>query len=897
MKVYCEYLENPVGIDLKHPRFSWEGESGGNGRGQKSYHIYVAKKKKDLKEKANLVWDSGEVLSAQNVNVPYAGDRLETAETYYYQVEAMDEPDGIRHSGEGSFTTGIMEEQPWRASWLGGPWMEEGAFWFRTSISIQKKVEAAFIYVVSPNYYVLTVNGKKCSDAVLQNANTDSAKTVLYATYPVKDLLKQGENAIGIELGNGWKALSMSVAQAGLGEHLFSLQMLLKFDDGSSQWILSESDDWFYTNKGPVKENCIYHGETYDARCELPGWNEIGYDMGSAGVPWYQAVEFEPEPGEVKAQYLEPIKVVAYREPEKIYQLPDGSYTFDMGQNFSGWSRLKIKGPKGLSIKMLHAELMHDDHTVNQLSLRGVRATDTYILKGEGVEIYEPRFTYHGYRYVQVFGLLHKPDADTITGCVVRSDVAQIGTFVCNEPLLNQLQSNINWTEQSNLHSIPTDCPQRDERLGWINDMTVRNECALYNFRLAQLYTKWLRDIRDTQGEKTGAITDTAPFRVFGCRPADPVGAVTFLLPWNMYRHYGDKRIIEECYDANKKLAAYLKRNSTEYIIRWATMGDWASPVGETDKNSIGGGAVSTVTPLRLMATAYFYYDCCLMANMARVLGREEDAAYYLYEAGKIKQAFIREFYNPQEKCFGKNSQGSNTIALYLGLVPEADRDAVLKNLIADIQSNDMHLTTGNMCSRYIIEVLLQNGYRDIAYELLTQTTYPSWGYMIENGATTLWERWEKVTEECPMSKMASHNHPMYGAVGVCFYKYFAGIDADEKEPGFKNVIVRPVIPTKLQKVEAGVQTLHGKIGNTWEKKKDGSFFMRTEIPFNCTATVRIPLGELELQDPVITVNGRKIYEHHKYIEGADYLSLKETEKDAITFLTGSGIYEFECRP
>lgn len=892
VKVFCEYLENPVGIDMEHPRFSWAVENAESGRMQKSYRIRVAKNAEDLTKCKKLSWDTGEILSEQSLNIPYAGDKLETAETYFYEVMVTDNTGDVIASNISLFTTGIMEKNVWKAPWLGGPWMEEWAFWFRSSIQIKKSVTCAFIYVVSPNYYVLTVNGKRCTDAVLQNANTDSSKTVLYATYDVKESLNEGENILGVELGNGWKALNMSVNEGGVGEHLFSLQMLIKYEDGSSEWIYSESDKWRYTNRGPLKENSIYQGETYDARCDMTGWDMVGYDESAAEVPWYQAVEFEPEAGKVRAQYLEPIKVVAYRKPEKIYKIEDGSYTFDMGQNFAGWSRLQIEGTRGQEIKLVYAELIYDDYRVNQLSIRGMRATDTYILKGEGVETYEPDFTYHGFRYVQVFGLTHEPSASTITGCVVRSAVEQIGEFTCDNALLNKLQENINWTEQSNLHSIPTDCPQRNERLGWINDMTVRNECALYNFRLAQLYTKWLQDVRDTQGEKTGAISDTAPFRVFGCRPADPVGAITFLLPWNMYRHYRDKRVMEECYETNKKLLGYLKRNSTDYIMRWAQMGDWAAPINGTDMSSIGGGAVSTVTPTQLMATAYFYYDCLLMEKTAALLSHEEDESYYRSEAEKIKKAYIKTYYNAEKKYFYSNSQGCNTISLYMGLVPEEDKQAVLENLVMDIvETNDMHLTTGNLCSRYVIEVLLQNGYEEVAYQLLTQTTYPSWGYMIENGATTIWERWEKITEECTMSLMASYNHPMYGAVGVCFYKYFAGIDADDTIPGFKKVIVKPIIPKELKKVDAKLKTMCGLVQNSW-KKQEEKFWMQTVIPFGSIGEISIPIKNLNLSNPTIVLNGETVYENGVFINST-YCQFEKADDHYVSFQVTSGIFEF----
>ena len=853
MRAYCEYLENPVGIDVKRPRFSWIVDE--DATSQCSYRIIV---KHSLSNR--LCWDSGVVESDETANIEYAGEKLETAARYEYSVDVLCSSGKTFHIEDHTFTMGILDDPVWPARWIGGPGMEIQAFWFRTSVEIKKTIRAAYFYVVSPNYYVLYVNGKKADDSVLQNANTDSRKTMLYATYPITELLKSGENVIGVELGNGWRALDLGRNGVGWGEHLFSTRMYLEYACGDSEWIDCDPDKWKYAKKGPVIANSIYQGEFYDATKELTGWNEPGFDETASDAEWFEAVEFEPEEGEVRAQYLEPIRVVRLIKPTKIHRIADGSYTFDMGQNFAGWARLKITGKAGTKITLVYSELEFEDHIVNQISLRNMRCTDTYILKGEKNEIYEPRFTFHGFRYVQVFGLTEKPDDDTLTGCVVRSDVRRIGSFSCDNPMINKLQSNICWTEESNLHSIPTDCPQRDERLGWINDMTVRNECALYSFRLPALYTKWLRDIRDTQGPRSGAIADTAPFRVFGCRPADPVGASLLLIPWNLYRHYCDVRILEENYGAIRKYLDYLRRNSTGYIIRWGHMGDWAAPIGDNDVSSIGGGAVSMVTPTRLVATAFFYYNCILAEKIASVLGKNDDAVYYAELALKIREAFIARYYNSEKKYVHSNSQGCNTIALYFGLIPEEDRKEVLENLVYDIQvTNENHLTTGNMCSRYMIEVLLTNGYEDVAYDLLTQTTYPSWGFEIEKGATTIWERWEQVVSEGVLSMMSSYNHPMYGAVGVCFYKYLAGIDTTECGPGFKEITIHPYIPMKMKHAEACVDTIRGIVKNSWYRNGD-RFEMETEIPFNSRAKLYIPKMNADEKCCTVSINGKVIW-------------------------------------
>lgn len=876
---------------MEHPRFSWICDTDMNKMTQVYYHIKVGTEIQGT-DLINCVWDSGIVYSDETVNIPYGGEKLATAETYYYRV-LVGASDGNKYFSEiGTFTMGILSEAPWKAEWLGAPLMELHAAWFRKIIKLEKEAKKAYIYVASPNYYTLSVNGKRCGDSVLNNAVTDTSKTILYATYTVEDKIINGENVIGVELGNGWNGLEMSVGNYGMAEHLFSLQMYIIYKDGTSEWIYSKRGEWHFTTEGPITFNSIYDGEIYNACLEVPGWDEANFNMNDPGIKWSEAVEFEPPEGNVRSQILEPIKVVEHKEPVHVYKLKDGSYTFDMGQNFAGWAKLKIQGERGTEIKLSYAELINEDYTLNTITLRGVKATDTYILKGEGIEEYEPRYTYHGFRYVQVYGLIKEPEKDTILGCVVRSAVEQIGNFKCSNDLINQLHSNIIWTEASNLYGIPTDCPQRDERLAWLNDMTVRNEGAIYNFRLPQLYAKWLQDIRDTQGKVTGAITDTAPFIRYGQRPADPVSASFLLIPWNIYCHYRDKKIIEENYEPMKRWIAYLKRNSTDYIMRYSAMGDWAAPIIGTDMNSVGGGAVSSITPTQLMATGYFYYDNVLMAKMAEVLGKDEDVAYFIYEAKKVKEAFQKKYFNSQNGYYYSNSQACNTLPLYLNIANAEDREDVLYNLTKDIvENNNTHLTTGNLCSRYIIEVLFTNGFEDLAYELLTQTTYPSWGYMVENGATTMWERWEHVYEESTLSNMASHSHPMNGSFGVSFYKYLAGINIDEQNPGFKNIIISPIIPKKLKSAEASVDTIRGLVASSWKVEEPNTLIMNIKIPFNCTGEIIVPFNGIKQKNVSLKIGDELIYKNGVQLQNTACSFVHQTDTN-VSLKVNSGSYQ-----
>lgn len=876
MKVLCEYLENPLGMDNNHPRFTWIVEDYENGEKQSTYHIKVSKSQ----EMKDLVWDSGVVSSQETVNVIYQGYPLETAMCYYYQVEVTANTGRSIKSEIQTFHTGIMEGE-WDEDFIGGSLMERHTFWFRHVFEVKKKVASAIVYLATPNYYVFTVNGKQTTDSVLNNAWTDPEKTLIYGTYVITDLLQQGENVFGVEVGNGWNAIDLGHQEYGVGEHLFSVKAIITYEDGTKETVTTNNKDWFFSVDGPMTLNSIYAGEDYDARKELTGWDAPGYDMDKVTATWQDALEYEPPCGKIKSQMLELIKVVEHITPVETYALEDGSYVFDMGQNFAGWAKLKVEAPEGTEISMIYSEAAHEDHTLNRLSIRGARATDKYICKGKGTEYYEPRFTYHGFRYVRVTGLTKAPDKDTIIGCFVRSSVEKTGEFSCSNPIINKVQENIQRTEGSNLHGVPTDCPQRDERLGWLNDMTMRNECALYNYRLTALYEKWLNDIRDTQGTKTGAITDTAPFRKFGQRPADPVSGSFIMIPWNLYRHYQDTQVIEDNYEAMKKWAGYLVDNSRDGIVKYSPMGDWAAPIGDGDADTYGSGALSKVTPTRQMGTGFLYYDLVLMSRMAEIIGKEEDSKTFSKQAEVIKEAFNREYYHPDKKYYAINSQASNVLPLYLGLVPEEDRKAVLENLVKDIvEKNDTHLTTGNLCTRLAIEVLFQEGYEDIAYTLLSQTTYPSWGYTIINGATSIWERWEKAEPDSPIAGMASLNHPMNGSAGITYFKYLAGISPEDNKPGFRKVKIKPVIPAGLDQAKAVMNTIRGQVVSEWDKTEDG-LKMTVQIPFNCEGDVWIPVpdegktAEIKVNGEPVSYNSENVTDHKYYrmaVESGKYV-------------------------
>lgn len=886
LKTLCEYMDCPTGLNMEKPRFSWAYENVPDKVVQMGYRIIVWKND----EKGEVVWDSQDIESSETVNVFYQGKPLETAGIYCYRVSAVLNNGTVVESKPAYFSMGLMrEDAAWKAEWIGSAFVKHSCYWYRKEFHLSKPVKQATAFVLSSCYYTLTVNGEKADDTLLNNVTSDYQKTLYYATYDITDKIRgEGANALGMTVGYGWENLRLAEDGVGWEENSFSVEIYILYEDGTTEWIYSDLNGWYYTFEGPILYNSIYNGEIYDARKEIIGFDRPGYVMDEK---WFPAVNHESPGGKVKSQYLEPIKIIKELEPQYIYKNADGSCTVDFGQNFAGWMRLKVQGTSGTKIEMQYAELEHEDHTVNTISLRRAKARDIYYLKGKGTEIYEPSFTFHGFRYVQIFGLPEEPRKEMFTGCVIYSAVKRVGLFESDNKLLNQIYSNIVWTESSNLHGIPTDCPQRDERLGWLNDMTVRNECAIYNYRLPQLYEKWMQDIRDTQGKTTGAIADTAPFRRYGIKPGDPVSSSFLLVPWNIYVHYGDKKILEENYEPIKRWVCFLLKNSDNYIVRYSQMGDWAGPIMGTDIGSNGGGAVSTITPTVLIATGYLYYNCLIVSKMAEVLGKEAEQKHYLELSKKVADSFQKKFFNEKEGYYAQNSQASNTFPLYLGIVPEKYKDKVLKNLVDDIKQHGNHFTTGNLCSRYIVEVLLRNGQEDLAYDVLNSTEYPGWGYMVANGATTIWERWEKVTEDGVQSAMASYNHPMNGAMGVAFAKHLAGIVADEKYPAFKRFAICPVLPKKLNHVSFIYESVKGVIKSEWRKGED-NITMNIRIPVNSEADVYVPVynGGKKAQ---IFIGSEKIYDG-EYLKD-EYRPLDEKQySDYVHIVMKAGKYSLK---
>ena len=572
------------------------------------------------------------------------------------------------------------------------------------------------------------------------------------------------------------------------------------------------------------------------------------------------------------SQKLEPIKIMDTIIPKDIKEPVPGIYVIDAGQNLAGWASLKVKGERGTEISMKFAESLYKDGTVNQENLRSAEAKDTYILKGEGEEQWEPSFTYHGFRYVQVEGFPYPPKPGDIQIKIVRSSVDQTGKFKCSNELLNRIHHMVWSTEASNLHSIPTDCPQRDERMGWLNDLTVRIEQALYNFDLSRFYPKFIDDVEDTQ-DPDGTITCTATFR-YGSRPADPVSASYLLLALKSYEFYGNKEIISQHYKGLKAWTDYLNSRTKDGIVDYSYYGDWCPPI----EFGVNSGSVSKYTPGVYISTGYLYYCAKMISQMADLLGNEVDKSFYSKLAEKTAIAINDKYWDEKAGGYGSNNQACNSFALFLGLVDKDRIPRVVNNLVTDVKNHDYHLTTGNLCTKYLLEMLTEYGYPEVAYKVAAQETYPGWGFMLANGATTLWERWEHETG----GAMNSHNHPMMGSVGSWFYKYILGILPDNNGPGFEKFIIHPIIMNDLNFAEGEFSSVKGLIKSAW-KKENGSIYLNVTIHGNSTATVYVP-----------TKNINSMTESNRKINRVKEIKFLNAQDNYAVYQLGSGTYHFK---
>lgn len=746
---------------------------------------------------------------------------------------------------------GLLAREEWKGQWIGG------GNQLRTEFELPDNVVRARAYISGLGYCELRVNGEKVGRNVLDPAWTTYDRRVLYTTYDVTRRLQRGANAVAVMLGHGW-----------YGTPALLFQMNVELANGKTVSIAS-GPSWKMKD-GPITSDSVYDGETYDARLETPGWDHSGYDDSS----WSAAQSVAGPRGVLSAEMMPTIQVVDTLSPVTITNPEPGVYVYDMGQNASGWVRLRVQGPRGAAVTLRFTEMVYDNGMINRENIEAAKAQDTYILRGGDAEVYEPRFTYHGFRYVELRGFPGTPNLDSVRGRVVHSAAGTTGGFVASKQILNQIQKLIHWSQLTNLFGIPTDCDQRNERQGWMGDAQVTAEEAMMNFDMAAFYTNFVRDIHDVQGAD-GTITDTVPHR-YGSRPADPAWGTAYpLICWYMWQQYGDRRILEENYEGLKKYVEYLGSRATDNVLSYSYYGDWVSV---------------EPTPGAFVSAAYYFDDVRVLAKAAKVLGKSAEAESYGQLAARIKDSLNHKFFDADTGNYANGTQTANAMALNLDLAPADHRRQVARNLTTDIvYRHDTHLSTGFIGVKHLMEALTEIGRADLAYELATQTTYPSWGFMISKGATTLWELWQEKTGPA----MNSHDHAMFGSVGSWFYRALAGINLEQESVGYRHIRIQPQIVRDLTSVSGTMETIRGRVSCSWTHSP-GTIALDVTIPVNSDAKIVIPKDEY-MTEVTISEGGRIVFEKGRYVPGAAGLTGATAEKNGdVVFDVGSGSYSFK---
>ena len=873
----CEYTSNPIGVFTQHPVLTWNARHEKRGAFQKAYRVVVSSSLDNLENEQYDKWDSGKVESRESVILKYEGKTLHSAERVFWRVMIWDNNDlPSGWSSPAYFEMGLLDRSEWKGRWmsfLGG--MHGNGIMLRREFSLKNKPIKARAYICGIGYYELRLNGEKVGDKLLDPGATDYSKTLLYSIYDVTEDLNEGKNVIGVILGNGWSGSPKAL-----------LQLNIDFEDGSREEIVTDWGKGWDVARGPIIYNSIYDGEDYDARMEKPGWDTPAYDMNPVWQRpggWILATIVEDPGGELIPEISEPIRVTEVIKPKFDHTLLDGSVIYDVGKNLTGVAAIRVRGEAGAKVILKFAEVLNEEGDLETTPLRTARCQDSYILKGDpNGEEYVPRFTYHGFRFVRV-KTEGKVDLEEITIYFLRSDLDRNATFRCSDEFLNRLEQVMWHTEACNMFSIPTDCCQRDERHGWTQDTVIRVEGSTYHFDVAAFYEKWLRDIFDTQDDK-GYIADTAPHR-WGNRPCDPMVNTPISLPLLLYRTYGNKRVIEEYYSKNQKFVGALLAESENFLISRYGYGEWACPAMECIPEQYGPGASPKNISSALVNTAYLYLDINQVREMALILGKEEDANNYEQLAQDVKNAYNKKFFNQNTSQYDEGTQSANTISLAYGLVPEGYEGRVLENLVADIVEHDFHLTTGSQGTKLILEVLSKYGKVDVACSLMQQRTSPSFGYMLDQGATAMWERWEADRNN---NIMNSRNQPMFASACTWFYKCVGGVQAAKSAIGFDRILIAPQIPVQLQNAEEELTIMAGKVKVSWEKIGTG-LRMDAEIPFNTQAEIRIPWDKKKSEEPELFESGVPVVGEVK-IDGV--MSFRKQE-DCFVLEVGSGIYHF----
>lgn len=865
----CNYQVNPLGIDQKKPNFSWKIQSDQRGMMQDAYHIRAMLGNK-------VVWDSGKVQSDQSIQIPYSGAELQSETRYEWQVKIWGENGQESEWSEpASFETAFFSPDEWKGQWITPNPEELGsdreeAFLLRKSFSTKKKIASARVYATAAGVYELYINGEKISEDLLSPGWTSYKHRHQYQAYDVTPQLSEGENAVGIMVANGW--YKGELGWNGETSHYGSqravlLQLHIRYEDGSVERIVTDSS--WKASIGAILYSEIYHGETYDARLEQNGWAAASFD----DADWFSTTVVPLGVHQLVAQENDPSRVTETIKPVSSFIASNGDTVLDMGQNMVGRIKITVKAPAGTRIMLKHAEVLDQEGNIYFGNIRTAKQEVTYITKGEGVETYAPHFTFQGFRYVKVEGYPTEGrlPLDLFSGEVIHTDMEQTGSFECSNPLVNQLQQNITWGQRGNFLDVPTDCPQRDERLGWTGDAQVFVQTALFNYHGGAFFTKWLRDLRADQ-LPDGGVPFVIP-NVLGASSSAAWGDAATIIPWEFYQAYGDKALLAEQFDSMKAWVEYIRRQGdNEYL--WNTgfhFGDWLALDAKAD--SYKGS-----TPDDLVATAYYAHSTRIVRDAARVLGKEDEAKTYNELYDRIVAAFQHEFVSPSGRVVAP-TQTAHILPLVFGLVGEKTRKRLANDLNELVIAEDYHLSTGFVGTPYLCAALSQNGYHDTAVKLLLQETYPSWLYSVNKGATTIWEHWDGIKEDGSFwsDDMNSFNHYASGAIGDWMYRAIAGLDMDPSQPAYKRIRIHPRIGgAELTYARASFNSMYGTIQSSW-KLSEEEINIAVDIPANTTAEILLPRAKagqlnLPLGNGIMTV---------------------EQKEEGVLVTAGSGNYEF----
>ncbi len=842
---------------------------------QQAYEIRVSG---DALMKGDKIWETGKVISSQSVNIPYSGKELQSGKKYYWQVRVWDNLGKPSQWSEVAWwQMALLQTTDWKAKWIEPGYVEDTVDQvsplFRKTFRLDREIKSATAYITSHGMYEASINGQRVGDDYFTPGWTSYKTRLQYQVYDVTSQLKKGDNAIGVTLGSGWyrSYLTWYVKKNLYGKTVGLLfQLEVTYTDGSKEIIVSDGS--WKSSTGSIVASEIYFGETIDANKEKEGWLLSTYD----DQDWHGVKVADYKLDNLIATYNEPIRKQETLKPVKIITTPKGEKVIDFGQNMVGWEKVRLQGRKGDTVKIYHAEVLDKEGNFYTENLRAATALSTYILKGEGTEVFEPHFTFYGFRYIRVEGVIGELKPDNFHAVVLHSDMEETGSFTSSNPLINQLQSNIRWSQKGNFLDIPTDCPQRDERLGWTGDAHAFFRTSAYIMGVKNFFAKWMKDLAADQhadGRVPYVIPDVLDENESG---SSGWADASTIIPWQMYMAYGDKRVLEQQYPSMKAWVGFMRNNSKDNL--WSSgehFGDWLFYRPDDDRFGI-----AAVTDKALITQCFYAHSTQMLINAAHVLGNETDVIEYTDLLNKIRNAFLNEFVTPNGRLLS-STQTAYVLALYFDMLPGELRPGIARMLAENIAAYNDHITTGFLGTPYICHVLTRFGYNDLAYKLLLQETYPSWLYPVKAGATTIWERWDgqKPDGTFQTTNMNSFNHYAYGAIGDWLYRVAAGLQ--EAAPGYKEIIVKPHSGGGLTHMDAELMTPYGKAGSEW-KILNNQFVMDVTVPVNTTATVYLP-----------AISANKITESGNPLLSVKEISITGTEKDYVVVKIGSGSYSF----